>query len=78
MKAIVGEKYKHYKNGHEYVVLALAHHTETGECMVVYQGQYDTEDLGKHPVFVRPQEMFEDTVELEGRQIDRFTKISNS
>ena len=75
MAAKIGTHYRHYKNGHEYVVLAIAHHTETGEKMVVYQGLYDTEDLGPEPVFVRPQAMFEESIEYEGKMVERFRAL---
>lgn len=76
MKAEIGKRYRHYKNGKEYIVLAIAYHSETMEKMVVYEGQYDTEDLGKKPVFARPQEMFEEQVEFEGQMVDRFILLS--
>ncbi len=75
MKASVGELCKHYKNGKTYLILAVAHHAETGEEMVVYQAQYDTEDLGAKPVFVRPKTMFEEVIEYEGKSVERFQKL---
>ena len=56
-RAEIGKRYRHYKGG-EYIVLDIARHTETLEEMVVYQAQYDTEDFGDRPVWVRPKEMF--------------------
>jgi hypothetical protein len=75
MKAVVGKRYRHYKNGKEYIVLAIAYQSETMEKMVIYEAQYDTEDLGEKPVFARPQEMFEEHVEVGGKLTERFTKI---
>lgn len=75
MKAEIGKRYRHYKNGKDYDVLAIANHSETGEKLVIYQGDYDTDDLGPKPVFVRPQKMFEEQVEREGELTDRFTKL---
>ncbi len=75
MKVEVGKFYKHYKNCKTYQVLAVAHHTETGEEMVVYQAQYDTDDLGPKPVFARPRNMFEEEVEHQGKRVERFQRL---
>lgn len=69
-----GKRYRHYK-GMEYTVLALAHHSETLEELVVYQAEYDTKDFGPKPVWVRPKKMFEDQVINEGALTDRFIQI---
>jgi hypothetical protein len=64
------EKYKHFK-GNEYVILALAKHSETLEDIVVYQALY-----GEGQVWVRPLHMFLDMKTLEdGTQVQRFTKV---
>ncbi|MBR2023975.1 MAG: DUF1653 domain-containing protein [Clostridia bacterium] len=64
-------KYRHFKGG-EYEVLCVAKHSETGEEMVVYRALY--EDGG---VWVRPRNMFEETVEKDGKTFPRFTKIED-
>lgn len=59
--------YQHYK-GPFYRVIAVAHHSETQEAMVVYQALYG--DKGQ---WVRPLSMFEELVKLEnGTQTPRF------
>lgn len=58
--------YRHYK-GAEYEVLHLARHSETEEWLVVYKQCY-----GDNAVWVRPLEMFVETVESEGTVIPRF------
>jgi hypothetical protein len=75
MQTEVGKRYRHYKNGKEYIVLAIANHSETLEKLVIYEAQYDTEDLGPKPVFARPQEMFEEQIEWEGQLTDRFVLV---
>lgn len=75
MKAEPGKRYRHYKNQKTYKVLAVAHHTETAEKLVIYQAEYDTENLGSQPIFARPIEMFEEQVEVVGGLTDRFTEI---
>jgi len=77
MKVEIGKNYKHYKNKKEYTVIAIGYFTETNpllEC-VVYQAEYDTDDLGKRPIFIRPREMFEESIDVEGKVMDRFELI---
>ncbi len=62
-------RYRHYK-GNEYIVLGVAKHSETLDEMVVYQ-----QDYGEQGLWVRPKEMFLETVEVDGRQIPRFEFI---
>ena len=59
--------YRHYK-GNEYEVITTAIHSETEEKMVVYRALY-----GEYGVWVRPYEMFVETVELNGVKVPRFT-----
>ncbi len=74
MKAEVGKYYIHNKNKKKYIVLALGYYTEEEPLLpcVVYQAQYDDTALGVRPIFIRPQEMFEELVEHEGELVDRF------
>ena len=62
-------RYRHFKGG-EYEVLAIATHSETHERVVVYRPLYT--DGGW---WVRPLDMFLETVTHEGRTIPRFTRI---
>ncbi len=59
-------KYRHYKGG-EYEVLDIARHSETEELMVVYRPLYGDMDL-----WVRPLDMFTETVEIDGQVVQRF------
>jgi len=59
--------YRHYK-GNEYEVIAIAKHSETEEPMVVYRALY-----GEGGVWVRPCEMFLETVQKESVEVERFT-----
>jgi len=63
-------RYRHYK-GNEYRVHHLARHSETQEVLVVYQMLY-----GDHGFWVRPQAMFAETVEVNGRLVPRFAFVS--
>ncbi len=63
-------KYRHFKGG-EYEVLCIAKHSETTEDMVVYRALY-----GDGDVWVRPASMWNETVTVDGRQVRRFTYIS--
>ncbi len=59
--------YRHFK-GNRYEVLEIARHSETGEPMVVYRALY-----GERGLWVRPAEMWCETVERDGRRYIRFT-----
>lgn len=69
--ALEGKRYKHYKGKH-YKVLSIARHSETLEEMVVYQAEYDSDDFGRGAIWVRPKNMFEEKVHIQGETIDRF------
>ena len=64
--AITKGLYRHFK-GNEYQVLEVATHTETLEQYVVYRALY-----GERGVWIRPLEMFMETVERDGEIITRF------
>jgi hypothetical protein len=66
---IIGGKYRHYK-GKEYTVIAIAKHSETLEELVVYRAEY-----GENGVWVRPKEMFLETVQVDGKTVERFEYI---
>lgn len=60
--------YKHYKGG-LYKVLMVGKHTETGELLVIYEDS-------RGNTWVRPQDEFEEIIEVDGRQVKRFTKFN--
>ena len=62
-------KYRHFKGG-EYEVIGLARHSETLEPMVVYLSLY-----GERGLWVRPAQMWNETVERDGKTYRRFTYI---
>lgn len=67
-------KYKHYK-GNLYEVIAVAHHSETLEEMVVYKALYDTPDFGYGAIWIRPKTMFNEEVLVNEKWIKRFEKL---
>ena len=71
----VGSVYRHTRVKKLYKILGLGHHTETLEEVVVYQGLYDDEKFGHHPVWIRPRVMFEERVEVEGKEVPRFELV---
>ena len=62
--------YQHYKGG-RYEVIGEATHTETEEDLVLYRALY-----GERGLWVRPLEMFWETVDVEGEQVPRFALLS--
>ena len=64
-------KYRHFK-GNEYEVIGVAKNSETLEEMVVYRALY-----GEGGLWVRPAEMWDETVEREGVSFKRFTYIGD-
>jgi len=66
MTEIQPGRYRHYK-GREYVVLGVARHSETEEELVVYRQEY-----GARSLWVRPKQMFLDTVQVNAQPVPRF------
>ncbi|MBR2474482.1 MAG: DUF1653 domain-containing protein [Clostridia bacterium] len=62
-------RYRHFK-GNEYQVIGIAKHSETLAPMVVYKALY-----GEGGIWVRPAEMWNETVERDGKTFKRFTYI---
>lgn len=62
--------YQHYK-GSQYQVIDLAIHSETEQWMVLYRPMYGAAEL-----WVRPYDMFIETVLIEGEQVPRFKFIA--
>lgn len=62
-------KYRHFK-GNEYEVIDIARHSESGEEMVVYKALY-----GDGGLWVRPADMWNETIERDGRVFKRFEFI---
>jgi hypothetical protein len=66
MQEIISGRYRHYK-GHEYTVIGIARHSETMEELVIYRQEY-----GDNALWVRPKQMFLETVEVDGKVLRRF------
>ncbi len=63
--------YKHYK-GKTYELIGIAKHSETLEELAVYKATYQTE--GEN-LWVRPLNMFTETIIVDGVEVKRFEKI---
>ena len=64
-------RYRHFKGG-EYEVIGVARHSETMEELVVYRALY-----GERGLWVRPAAMWQEMVERDGKQFQRFTYIGD-
>ena len=64
--------YHHYK-GNDYEVIDIVRHSETEEELVLYRALY-----GECGLWVRPLEMFSETVEIDGKTIPRFAYLKES
>ena len=71
MPSIEPGEYIHYKGNH-YQVLGIGCHTETNEYFVTYRPLY--EHTGQPEIWLRPYDMFVETVEINGEVIPRFKK----
>tara|TARA_R100001377_G_scaffold70796_1_gene46319 strand:- start:115 stop:327 length:213 start_codon:yes stop_codon:yes gene_type:complete len=63
--------YRHYKDK-LYQVIGVARHSETEEEHVVYRPLY-----GERGLWIRPLSMFDETIELDGAKVKRFTFIED-
>ena len=61
--------YAHYKGG-KYEVIDLVRHSETEELLVLYRALY-----GDKGLWVRPLDMFQETVEVDGEKRRRFSFV---
>ena len=59
-------RYRHYK-GNEYTVIGIVRHSESLDELVLYRQEY-----GDHGLWVRPKEMFSETVTVDGQDVPRF------
>jgi hypothetical protein len=66
MSTVQPGRYQHYK-GQFYTVLGVARHSETEEELVVYRQEY-----GEFGLWVRPKQMFIESVEVNGQRVPRF------
>jgi len=66
--------YEHYKGG-RYRVLGVGCHTEAHEYYVVYSPEHPKADVPE--MWLRPYEMFVETVEINGKTIPRFKKLDD-
>ena len=65
-------RYRHYK-GQDYEVLGVAQHSETEETVEVYRCLY-----GDYSLWVRPYDMFTETIVIDGKTVPRFAYIENA
>ncbi len=71
---VIGGLYEHYK-GNRYLVKDIARHSETLNFLVVYECLYEN-PAGK--IWVRPMEMFLESVTIDGKTIPRFKYLGEA
>lgn len=71
MQKIKPGVYRHYK-GKEYRVLDTFKHSETLEDLVGYECLHEND---KSRWWVRPLEMFQEDVEIDGKMVPRFEYV---
>ena len=64
--------YRHYRGG-LYRVIDTVRHSETLEPLTLYQALY-----GQQGLWVRPAAMFQEMIEVGGRQVQRFTPVDEA
>ena len=62
-------RYRHFK-GREYEVLGIARHSEDESPLVVYRALY-----GDFGLWVRPADMWQETVVRDGKMYTRFMRV---
>ncbi len=67
-------KYEHYK-GKQYEVIGTAINSETLEKLVIYKALYDSKKFGKNALWARPESMFFENINVDGRKIPRFKYV---
>jgi len=76
MKAILGKNYIHYKNGHEYTVVAIGKmERNPNEVYVIYRAEYASPDYDGNMTWIRPLQEFEEDVTYNGAVVPRFKLI---
>lgn len=63
--------YRHYK-GNNYAVVGVVRHSENEEVLVVYRQLY-----GDGAWWVRPLTMFQERVEVAGKEVQRFYRVAD-
>ena len=70
-----GAVFEHY-SGKRYKILGVGRHSETLGLCVIYQSLYDCPTFGADAVWIRPLDMFLETVTINGKEQPRFHLIS--
>ena len=58
--------------------MGIANHIETLGKMAVYKALYSTEEFGENALWVRPYEMFFESVVIDGKEVPRFEFVKEN
>lgn len=67
----IGAIYRHYKNHHDYQVIAVGKHSETLEDLVIYKALYESDKFPMGQIWCRPLRIWDEIID----GTPRFTKI---
>jgi len=70
---LIRKRFRHFKGG-EYVIVAIGRDDDLKK-VVVYRGDYDSEEFGRGSVWVRGYDEFFGEVEVDGKIVKRFEEV---
>jgi len=74
-KVPIGGVFTHYK-GLKYEILSIGRHTEREDLHVVYKALYSDAEFGEGAIWIRPLSMFLERVEVDGKNVPRFSMVA--
>lgn len=70
--------YRHFAGKLYELIESEAFHSESLEDVVIYRAMYSDSQWGRHRIWVRPKDMFTETVTHKGTEMPRFRYIAKT